>query len=363
MCGDTTLRSRGVSRSRCGFLRSLLLCLALANALPALAFESPLDIPARLDGRLANSPLLAVVNTGERLVAAGLRGGIIVSSDQGTSWIQAQVPVSVDLVAISFPSTKQGWAVGHGGVVLHSEDGGLTWQKQLDGHEASQLAIEFYARNPEHVVDAEAFLIKEQNLAVDKETQPFLDVFFVDDQRGYVVGTFNRIFMTDDGGRNWEPLMHLTDNQQEWHFYAISGQGGQLYLSGEQGHVWRFDAESKHFIHVNTPYNGTLFGLSVEQGGEVYAYGMRGSFFRSADQGRSWERLSLPFSSNVMKVFASPGQLLVVAQGGEIVQSTDGGHSFKPLSPSSPMPYFAAALMDSTHLILVGALGVRIEAI
>ena len=345
------------------------LCVALLTALPASAvlaqaFEAPLQVPAEHSPRMLTSPMLAVANAGTRLVAVGLRGSIIVSDDQGKTWQQAQVPVSIDLVAVTFVSAQSGWAVGHGGVVLHSSDGGLSWEKQLDGLQASKLAIDFYRQNPEQIEDAEGFLNKENNLAVDQETQPFLDVYFADDQHGYVVGTFNRIFATQDGGKTWAPLMHRSDNPQEWHFYSVSGQGGQLYLSGEQGRAWRLDPVSQRFVAINTPYNGTLFGITAGADGQVYAYGMRGSFFRSSDQGQSWQRSTLPFTSNVMRVISLGGKrLLVVAQSGEVVQSQDDGQTFVPMPLASPMPYFGAALLDSGHLALAGALGVRVETL
>jgi len=340
------------------------LCVALLSAGPAHAqgFVAPLDLAAEQSPRMLSNPMLAVAHVGSRLVAVGLRGSIIVSDDQGKTWTQAKVPVSTDLVALSFASSQAGWAVGHGGVVLHTRDGGSTWEKQLDGVQASQLAVDFYTRNPERVVDAEGFLKKEKNLVVEGETQPFLDVYFSDDQHGYVVGTFNRIFATTDGGKTWLPLMHRTDNPQEWHFYSVTGQGGELYLSGEQGHVWRLEWSSQRFVAINTAYNGTLFGLTAQPDGQVFAYGMRGSFFRSSDQGKSWQRSSLPFTSNVMRVIAlDDRRLLVVAQSGEVVQSQDDGQSFTPVALTSPMPYFGATSMGGGRLALAGAAGVRIE--
>lgn len=360
---DSMLDRFGVTRSNCG-LATVVLGSLLAIAPMAQAFQPPLATTAAHSQRLISSPLMAVATAGTRLVAAGLRGGIVVSDDQGKSWVQAVVPVSVDLVAIAFPSAQQGWAVGHGGVVLHTTDGGLTWQKQLDGLQAREIAIDFYTRNLQRIEDAESFLSKEQNLAVDKETQPFLDVFFIDEQHGYVVGTFNRIFATTDGGKSWSPQMHLTNNPQEWHFYSIAGSDGQLYLTGEQGHVWRFSQQTKHFDPVDTPYNGTLFGSAIGAGGEVYVYGMRGSLFHSSEQGKTWQRIDLSSSSNVTRVLPlSRNSFLVVAQGGEVSRSDDGGRSFNTVPLLSPMPYFGAALLNESSLVLVGAQGVRVESL
>ena len=78
-------------------------------------------------------------NTARAALAVGERGIVLLSDDSGMTWRQARVPVSVSLTAVQFVDAEQGWAVGHLGVVLHTEDGGETWHKQLDGERACLL--------------------------------------------------------------------------------------------------------------------------------------------------------------------------------------------------------------------------------
>src|SRR5580765_4846300 len=98
-----------------------LLAATLAIAAPAsrgAGFADPLDVPA-VASSLAPSRLLnGVARAGGRIVAVGQRGHILSSDDQGKTWTQASVPVSVDLLAVHFPTPGKGWVVGHSGVVL-----------------------------------------------------------------------------------------------------------------------------------------------------------------------------------------------------------------------------------------------------
>src|SRR5258705_9565174 len=115
---------------------------ALALAAPARAqdaFADPLDAPAVPSPLPAKRLLTAVAFAGPRIVAAGQRGHVVYSDDRGRTWTQAEVPVSSDLTALSFPTPQRGWAVGHDGVVLASADGGRTWTRQLDGRQISPL--------------------------------------------------------------------------------------------------------------------------------------------------------------------------------------------------------------------------------
>ena len=100
----------------------------------------PLQRPALFALRASRAVTLAIVSAGRRSVAAGERG-IVLWSDDDKTWQQAKVPVSVTLTALSFPTPQQGWAVGHGGLVLHSADGGQNWARQLDGRAAAQIEL------------------------------------------------------------------------------------------------------------------------------------------------------------------------------------------------------------------------------
>src|SRR5690606_22399355 len=130
--------------------------------------------------KAAKSPLTAIARAGDRLVAVGQRGHILVSEDAGKSWSQASVPVSSDLVAVSFASASHGWAVGHGGVVLKTEDGGLSWAVQLDGHQSSELILDYYAQRigDERYPDASLLIEREKVLVEFGGTQALMDVYF-----------------------------------------------------------------------------------------------------------------------------------------------------------------------------------------
>lgn len=345
------------------FISQVALSAALAtSAATTGAFEHPVDVPAMPSRLAARSPLLAIANAGERLVAVGLRGQIVYSDDQGKSWSQAKVPVSTDMVALAFPSALQGWAVGHGGVVLHSTDGGATWTKKLDGAQAAKIAIGYFESRAASDPIAAHLLADEKGLLDAGGTQPFLGVHFENDKVGYVVGTFNRIFRTEDGGETWQPLMDWTDNPKGLHFNAVVGGHG-LYLAGELGLVWRLDPARKRFVQVPTPYNGTLFGL-VADGPVLLAFGMRGSLYRSEDEGKTWVRIALGTVAGITGGSVLPdGAIALVTQAGGIYVSHDGARNFSPHKPSLPMSYFGVNPAGKNRIVLSGSEGVRVESL
>lgn len=347
-------------------LRSALLLASLIGSsfMPALGFQNPQDQPAVRSELAARSPLLAVTRAGQRIVAVGQRGHVVFSDDGGGTWRQASVPVGSDLVAVSFASPTHGWAVGHGGVVIHSTDGGATWTRQLEGRQAAEIALRHFEAQGAAAADAERFAMREKRLAEGGGTQPFLDVLFESETSGFVVGAFNRIFRTEDGGKSWTPWMDHTDNPDELHFYSIRRAGRDIYLTGEQGMVWRLDARTQRFVAMPTPYKGTLFGLVGDEAGSLLVFGMRGSLFRSGDAGKSWEPVKTATRAGITGGEVLPDGTIVLAnQAGGLEVSRDHGKSFVPLKPGSPMPYFGIAALAKDRVSLVGTQGVRLETV
>ena len=203
------------------------------------------------------------------------------------------MPVSADLKAVSFPSATQGWAVGGDGVILHSDDAGATWRKQLDGRQIGALLVEHYQAlaSAEPGNEQWPLLVAEgERLVAQGADKPLLDVWFANDRLGYVVGVFNLILRTEDGGQSWTPFQDRTDNPQGFHLNAIASTGDALYIAGEQGLLLKWDDAGQRFAAVQTPYQGSFFGV-VGKPGEALVYGLRGNVLRSTDGGLSWTPL------------------------------------------------------------------------
>ncbi len=342
--------------------RSLIVLGTWGLVAPALAarFVEPADMPALPSALAARSPLLAAAHAGERAIAVGRRGTVVYTSDGGATWTQATVPVSVDLTAVCFPRPATGWAVGHGGVAIETRDGGATWTKRLAGKQADEIALRHYASRTSPTPQERHALARARTQSAERHAQPFLDVMFEDEATGFAVGAFNTIFRTGDGGRSWVPWMDRSANPEELHFYAVRGQGGRIFLAGEQGMVWRLADDRSRFVPVPTPFRGTLFGLVVTEGGTILAFGMRGAVLRSADEGSSWESVPLQTTAGITAgVAPEHGLIALVDQAGVLHLSQDDGRTFAAVSPERAVPCYGVAAGRPGTLVIAGAAGVR----
>lgn len=364
---EQVVRPAGHSMFQQSICRALV---ALVLTLPSVAvagFADVMTTPAAMSPLAPKGLLNGLALAGKRIVAVGQRGHIVYSDDNGARWQQADVPVSSDLVAVSFPTPEQGWVVGHDGIVLHTTDGGAHWATQLDGRRIGPLMMEqLRAQAAKGALgsaeDASKSLDEAGRIAAQGAENPFLDVWFADARHGFIVGAFNLIFQTSDGGQSWTSWFERTENPERLHLYAVRGLGQDIYITGEQGLVLKLDREAGRFRALSTPYKGTYFGV-VGTGTAVIVYGLRGHAYRSTDSGAHWTPIDTGIQEGITgaTTFGSEG-LALVSQAGSVLLSRDSGLHFTPYRLAKPSPVAAVAVTGDA-IVTAGALGVKAQAL
>ena len=73
----------------------------------------------------------------------GSSATILHTNDGGTTWNQQPLPLDAELKKVRFINPQIGWAVGENGTVLKTTDGGQTWMKKNSGTGTALLAVSF----------------------------------------------------------------------------------------------------------------------------------------------------------------------------------------------------------------------------
>ena len=289
-----------------------------------------LDQPAKHSDRAKSAMLTAVAVAGKRLVAVGERSIVLLSDDNGESWRQARtVPTSVALTAVRFVSETVGWAVGHSGVVLKTTDGGETWERQLDGKRAAAIELAAAEAAAGGSATPNRRMRDAQGLVADGADKPFLDVYFFDQQHGFVVGAYGLAFATRDGGKTWSSLVGQIDNPKSRHLYHVAVADKYLLIAGEQGNLLRSADGGQHFSSIVVNYPGTLFGAVQAEDSSLVVFGLRGNAFRSTDQGSTWSKVDFGLPVTLTAgIRMRDGRLAVVDEAGRLLLSNDAGASF-----------------------------------
>ena len=368
-CGPAR-RRKGPLLATGGAVLAIALALGLAwaaappgsiKALPTQATAAPL---------VAKNLLLAGTQIpragGTRLVAVGEHGHVLLSDDAGATWRQAKtVPTITTLTAVQFINDRQGWAVGHGGVVIGTQDGGDTWALlagALDGKEV------------------------------------LLSLHFADALNGLVVGAFGYAARTGDGGKTWAPLTLAEGEDGERHLNqlfisrpAAAGAAGAasdtatlpasglnaasapapaptkpaqtLWVAAESGLLFRSDDSGARWQVVKLPYKGSIWGGTQLADGALLVWGMGGHVLRSDDGGKTFAELPTGTEQSLGGAWqVSADQVVVAGLGGAVVLSQDGGRHFATTVRDDRASLAAVLPGAAGQVLLLGQAGVLPQA-
>ena len=301
-------------------LLSGVLCTAAMAAEPA-ALKTEPSVRA---AHAAHAKLLAGSRAGGRIVAVGDHGVVLLSDDEGMSWRQAKaVPVDVQLNAVSFADARQGWAVGHWGVVLHTDDGGETWamQRRATG-----------------------------------EDRPLFGVHFFDAKHGVAVGLWSLVLTTEDGGSSWKqsvlPVPAGAKKADLNHYGLFGTERGELYATSERGTLLHSPDRGQSWSYIATGYRGSFWTGTGLADGSVVVAGLRGTIYRSANGRDAWTKVESGTSASIasVKVAREGGQDRIVAAAvdGTVLRSADAGASFQRDAARTGQPSLTALVVGKS---------------
>ncbi|MFM7072972.1 MAG: WD40/YVTN/BNR-like repeat-containing protein, partial [Planctomycetota bacterium] len=208
---------------------------------------APQVVPAA-SGRSIRAITLATATEPQRGFPSWLVGddGLVLSSyDGGRSWLEPPTPPPLACGQVDWRGVAaldgRVWIVGDpGSVVLHSADGGESWQ-----------------------------------LLRTDESAPLRSVRFFDRQRGWAVGALGQILATRDGGQTWKraqgrgrvALLGLFSDESRLPlelFAQTAGNDGYLAVAELLFHRDLTSASSSTRSPANVPANSTTDNTTVE---------------------------------------------------------------------------------------------------
>jgi photosystem II stability/assembly factor-like uncharacterized protein len=264
-----------------------------------------------------------------------------VSGQEG--WIEQTTPTSNMLLGVFALDSLNVWAVGQNGLIIHTTDGGVSWDSVPNGTNSDLMTVEF--------INADTGFVGGSK---DESSPPF---------------TYNLVQRTTDGGKTWE-FQHvpsggeLTMNDIDF----VPGPPGKpvrgFGIAG-LGHAWRTDdlGDSWELLaggcgngnfnscHFADSLNGWMVGTPDE------SYNFALMF--TADGGESFEEQTNPKIKLNGVCFSSKLKGVAVGNAGTIIYTSDGGTNWEQSTDEDIkfITWFSVSLMESGKAWAVGNKG------
>lgn len=282
------------------------------------------------------------------------------------SWRKVNVELPSKLNDIYFADTNNGWIVGDSSTILHSNDGGQSWQTQLCPVNETLKAVDFINEKTGWIL-SQNHILKTTDGGKNWEIKyrdslwvwPFGDLQFVNDKIGFVACIrspllFGTVFKTTDGGESWnnitkQNLPYITHISiiDENNIWVCGGLTYSVLSTTDSGLTWirNQSAPSGLFstIQFIDQYNGWISG---------------NGFYKTTNGGNTWTEQKLPIQTPLFY----PGPFYFVdlnygwlapdyaSETNSILQTKNGGNTWEIVPVDIDFNEFTAVFFKNKNL-------------
>jgi photosystem II stability/assembly factor-like uncharacterized protein len=270
----------------------------------------------------------------------GSGGLLLVSHDGGKTWERRHLNEGrpgnefhqdIDLYSISFaPGGKNAWIVGEQGLIMHSGDGGDTWQVQHSKATNQLLSIAAVSDTDVSAVGDHGTLLWSNDGGQSWELTAlnnltFYAVAFSDPANGWAVGEFETILHSADGGKTWQVQRggKVADFTVPPYFVVVPQSGQDVIVAGQSGVYATSKDGGQSWQDGKLPSERSIYGASVANGsGNVWLAGAEGTIFQGVPGGE-WKTKD-PTFQDLTALAAAPHIGLAIGLSGTILRTDNG---------------------------------------
>ena len=264
--------------------------------------------------------------------------------------------VTAELSGVSFSSGTSGWAVGAGGTVVSTVNGGKTWKRQRSGiTNVALTAVDSLGSKKAWAVSDAGDVLRTANGGTSwsrgswSGTHPamFFALDFVDGTHGWIAGLETRPILqnssaltasTTDGGRGWTSRMPLETEARLGMVCLsvdfVSAQVGYALINNQDGEsrIYRSDDGGATWNEVLPTVADTLRDVSFSDVAHGWAAGRNNEgavVFRTVDGGATWDSIQLGVGDGLEAAQAvGAATLWVCGDNGFLGYTADGGETW-----------------------------------
>lgn len=294
-------------------------------------------------------------------------------------WTALDSGVDTDLLDVEFLDADLGWAVGKGGVILHTVDGGTIWTRQTSGTTEDLNGVSFCDETNGYAVGNDSIILRtfdggiqwwSQEIVIPYDwwgyplvdaPSDFIDVILINPSVATVVGFAGGTYRTINGGNDWFRQTTVTRLDLYGVDYTdvvtgtIVGENGIVLTTGDGGAIWKRRSGGT---------DENLVGVSLSDGDTGTAVGMNGTILRTTDRGVTWTSQTSGCSAFLYDVsFVDANFGTVVGNGGVVLHTTDGGANWTRQAGGTFRFLLGVQFLDRDFGTMVGLDGMMFRSV
>lgn len=230
-------------------------------------------------------------------IVAGYKASIYKTTDDGISWdtISEYPDYIVYLQACTFIDSSKVIAVSGSGAVLMSYDAGVTWKIKVD---KDSWGVSAY------------------------------DVFFVDADIGYI-STNPGIFKTTDGGESWTQVNNVVSGFKSQLYFLNNNTG---FLVNSSALIYKTTDGGINWEEIDSDANYPLLGINFINENTGFIVGEHDTYLYTNDGGNTWIKPTYsPLNGSHSAVWFHDSQNGCIG-GSRLYKTNDGGETWSMFS-------------------------------
>ncbi len=267
----------------------------------------------------------------DEAMVAGDGGQMLYTEDGGLTWLgRSGGPGERNIFDLDLLPSGVGYAVGYGGAVFRSDDGGDSWMwtERMPPYVPGHLTRVFATSETDVVVVAEEGAVyhsstrgKRWSNAVISTDRRLRDIDFADSTNGWIVGN-GVVYTTTDGGASWdEDLTSFPFGL--WGVHAVSAS--RVYITGDGGRVFVTENGGDTWEQIDSDLTVRFTMIHADLDGRI-TLGWPGGLIHSSDGGQTWSDHPAPAGASLRDFsFLSPTHGWCGQDDGPLLTTTDAG--------------------------------------
>jgi len=307
--------------------------------------------------RTARAVLVIMIACGLAACFAGAAG----AESAATGWTAQTSGTTQDLKGVYYVDATHGSAVGAGGVILGSADGGATWTPQTSGTTHTLWVARFWTAQRGWAAGDAGTVIATPNAGATWFPLSAWLISSMDIHSGMVapdglhalgVGSGGGIIGTNNGGEDGALLPSGT-TADLWGVSFISVSAG--WATGAQGTIIYTTSGGYAWTPQASGTTQTLYGVAFADVDHGWAVGGAGTILATVNGGQTWSKQTSGTTEVLYSVaFATLSRGWAVGDHGVVLTTVDGGSHWIPQASGATSLLRSVHFSDTVHGSIVG---------